>query len=302
MKNNTFWNGKCVAVTGSSGFVGSAIVEKLKLMNVPVIEISRRSGVDILNFSQLVEALKPVNYIISTAAVDGNADFKEKNSSFILEENIKIVSHILAAASQNDIHDITLLSSAVVYGPSQSGYYSEDYDLTQHGYTNLGGYALSKRITELLGTDYATKYGGKVFLPRPTNIYGKNDPHQRVIETISRKIRNDEVVEIFGTGNELRSYIFLDDFVEILLRLIELGVEGVMNVSGPEKIKVIDLAHSIGKSLGKEPKITFVHQTAPTSDRVLDIRRLESRIQYTYTPLEEGLMRTLSSTEEKDTK
>jgi len=294
MINKNFWKNKTVAVTGSSGFVGSAIVKKLHQQGISVIEISRRAGIDVTDFKQLKTALQPADYIISTAAIDGNNDYKKQHSSYILEENIHIISSVLAAASQLNIHDLTLLSSASVYGQSQGESFSEDYDLIKHGNQFQDGYALSKRITESLSIEFAQKYGGKVLLPRPTNIYSSGDPHKRVIETLSERIKADQEIQIWGDGTQLRSFIYLDDFVAILLRLIELKVSGPINIAGLENTQVIELAQMIGSCLNKKPMLAFIHKEIVQPDIILNTAKLESFIQYDYTSLKDGLVKSIT--------
>jgi nucleoside-diphosphate-sugar epimerase len=293
MTNKSFWCDKTVGVTGSSGFVGSAIANKLRQKGASVVEISRRAGVDIHNFSELVNSLKNANYIISTAAIDGNNEFKQKNSTYILEENVEIISSVLAAASQLKIHDLTILSSAAVYGEGNGSNFSEEYDLFKYAGDCRDGYALSKRVTESFAKEYSHQYGGKVLVPRPTNIYGKHDPHMRVISTLAEKIRNEEELEIWGDGTQKRSFVYLEDFVSVLLLLIEQNVEGIINIAGRENVGVLELAKIISVLLKKTPVITYINEKSVQADRVLDTSRLESFINYNYTSLREGLSKSI---------
>ena len=292
-----FWNNKVVAVTGSQGFVGSAIVKKLKEHSVPVVEISRRTGIDVLNFSQLVEALRPVNYIISTAAIDGNKEFKKENSSQILATNIQITNTLLSAASQLGITDLTVLSSAVVYGQGVDTDYDENYDLIKQGHVLTDGYALSKRVTELLALEYASKYKGHVLIPRPTNIYSNGDPHMRVIETLIKGISAEQPIKIWGDGKQIRNFIYLEDFASILLKLIEKQASGIINIANPEKVSLIQLATVIAECLHKPLQIKYVYNTVKQPDMILDISLLESLLQYDYTPLKEGIFKSITNSD-----
>ncbi len=293
MKNKAFWSNKVVAVTGAHGFIGSAIVRKLRENNIRVIEISRRAGVDILNFPQLLTALKDANYIINTAALDGNSDYKHRNSVEILNTNIRITTSLLAAASQLHIYDLTFLSSAVVYGQNNNQVFDEKFNVIENGNQLLDGYALSKRLSELLVQEFSSKYCGQVLIPRPTNIYGKNDPHMRVIEALSNKISAGEKISILGDGTQLRNFIYIEDFVSILFQLIESDVTGILNVASTERIQVIELARLIAKILHKKLEIDYVDINARQLDVILDVSKLESLLKYDYTPLKDGLSKTI---------
>lgn len=294
MINKNFWLSKKVAVTGSSGFVGLALVKYLEKNNIEVIEISRKTGVDILNFNELVKNLKNVDYIIHTAAIDGNSEYKDKNSSYIFETNVKIVSNLLCAASRMGIKDLTLFSSAAVYQGGKSPY-NESYDLIKSSNELDDGYILSKRVTELMAQEFEKKYKGKVLILRPNNIYGPNDKNNRIISLLSKNIDLEKKINIWGNGNQLMNFVFINDLIEILLKLVENGNRGIFNVSSKETIKLIDVVTLLSEIKNKKPIISFDLTKGKQENRILDTKKLDMQLKYKYTPLRTGLLQSMET-------
>ena len=120
-------------------------------------------------------------------------------------------------------------------------------------------YGMSKVIIEKLIVDQASE-GLKYLILRPTNIYGRNLENikktQGLTENAVEKILNNQEIPVYGNGTFLRDYLYIDDFVSIILTLIRQKIlNEIFNVGSGELISINDRIDQISKILQIKPKI-----------------------------------------------
>ena len=119
-------------------------------------------------------------------------------------------------------------------------------------------YGGGKIISELYGLYFAKKYFKKFVIFRPHNVYGKDMGNEHVIpEFINRfkKLKNNNKFLIYGTGKEIRSFIYIDDFISGFDKVFKKGKNfEIYNIGTSQKINIGDLAVLISKLLGKKIK------------------------------------------------
>ncbi len=238
----SFWKNKRILVTGADGFIGSRFIEEFAVLNVYAVgsylksvqgtfenqEKIKRVQLDLLDFSKVLSICKEerIDVILHCAALDGNIEFKMKNSARIMDENMRMVSNILNVARDLKIQDVMLMSSAEIYPPQAQSPIIEEDDYQKLFYYSENGYVLSKIFTEVLGRLYAKQFGMNVFLPRPTNAYGPGDKFDtstnRVIPNMIQKVSRGEQIEIWGDGSQIRGFIYVNDLVKSILLMIEI--------------------------------------------------------------------------------
>jgi dTDP-4-dehydro-6-deoxy-alpha-D-gulose 4-ketoreductase len=253
--------------------------------------------VNLLNSHETNAISKGIDIVINAAAIDGNSLFKQKFAAKILDENILITSNILNAVHNNGVKEVVLISSADIYpksavSPIQEAIdYKVDFDNIENGYT------LSKRYSELMGNLYQKNYGIKVYLPRPINVYGPYDDmnnESRVIPSMLNKVMNNRKVDIWGSGNQERGFIYVEDAAKAILEMVSKGTEKVLNISGDDHVSIIKLAEIIGEVCGKRVKYNFIQNvTVPEINRYLDTTRLNSVLSFRPRSLRQGLQQTL---------
>jgi len=316
MKN--FWAKKNVLVTGAGGFVGSHFMEELLLARSNVIgtlsinsreenedlTFARDSAdfikMDLLDFGMLKKSIfdKKIDTIIHCASLDGNAEFKTKNSARIMDENSRMTSNILNVAKELGIPNIVLISSAEIYATQAVSPIDEDDDYQKYFNGGGNGYVLAKIFSEVLGKLYARQFGINVFSPRPTNIYGPRDKFDvqsnRVIPSIIHKVFHDEDIEIWGDGSQIRGFVYVKDLVHAILKMVESGEYQIMNIATSESISILDLAKSISNILRKEARIKLLaDKPMGVKNRILNNVKLQSIVDFTPKSLEEGLHETI---------
>lgn len=288
---------KKLLVTGGTGFIGAAIVKYLikKKFKVIVYDNNSRGNLkklkgyvndinfvngDIRDLKKLLKYSKNVDTIIHLAYINGTKYFYTKPYE-ILDVATKGMLNIIDCCKKNNIKKLILASSSEVYQtpfkiPTNENEMLKVPDVFNPRYSYGGG----KIISELLGINFAKIFLKKFIIFRPHNVYGKNMGNEHVIpEFIERakKINKKGTFLINGTGNEKRSFIYIDDFISGFDRIFKKGKHmEIYNIGTSEIIKMKDLAKKISKLF--KIKIKFKSQNLPkggTNIRCPDISKLK---------------------------
>ena len=268
MKNN-----KSFLVTGGTGFIGSSICELLiqRGHKVTVFDNNSRGSLkrllslnnkikfikgDIRDKSKVFKSLKNINAVIHLAYINGTKYFYEK-PDLILDVAVKGLVNIFDGCKKYNIKELYLASSSEVYQTPLKVPTKEDEplkvpDINNPRYSYGGG----KVLTELMGVHYGKKFFKKLIIFRPHNVYGADMGNEHVIpEIISkiRKIKKNKILKIQGSGNEIRSFIFIKDFVKAFSCLLSKGKHlQIYNIGTSKSMKIKELVHRISKIMKKK--------------------------------------------------
>ena len=265
-------NRKTFLVTGGTGFIGSNICELLIKANhnVKVFDNNSRGSIskikkirkkirfikgDIRNKESLNRALKNTDAVIHLAYINGTKYFYSK-PVLILDVAVKGILNIIEACIKNKVKELYLASSSEVYQtpnkiPTDELEALKIPDIFNPRYSYGGG----KILSELMGIHYGKKYFKKLVIFRPHNVYGPDMGREHVIpEFINRfKTLKKRKFKIQGTGNEIRSFIYIEDFIEAFKLLLKKGKHlNIYNIGTSEKIKIKDLAYKLSRILKKK--------------------------------------------------
>ena len=267
---------KNILVTGGSGFIGSAIVKYLvkKKYNVVVFDNNSRGRSrrikdvnnkisfikgDIRDKKKLLSINKKIDTIIHLAYINGTKFFYKKPFE-ILDIAVNGYLNILEFCKIKKVQNLFLASSSEVYQnpikiPTDENEMLKIPDIHNPRYSYGGG----KIFSELYGLYFAKKYLKKFIIFRPHNVYGADMGNDHVIpEFIIRfkKIGKKKNFLIHGTGNEVRSFIHIDDFINGFDRVFQRGKNSeIYNIGTTEKVKISRLAYLISKIYKKKIKI-----------------------------------------------
>ena len=267
---------KNILVTGGSGFIGSAIVKYLvkKKYNVVVFDNNSRGRSrrikdvnnkisfikgDIRDKKKLLSINKKIDTIIHLAYINGTKFFYKKPFE-ILDIAVNGYLNILEFCKIKKVQNLFLASSSEVYQnpikiPTDENEMLKIPDIHNPRYSYGGG----KIFSELYGLYFAKKYLKKFIIFRPHNVYGADMGNDHVIpEFIIRfkKIGKKKNFLIHGTGNEVRSFIHIDDFISGFDKVFQRGKNTeIYNIGTTEKVKISRLAYLISKIYKKKIKI-----------------------------------------------
>ena len=266
MKKKTF------LVTGGTGFIGSNICELLinKNYKVKIFDNNSRGNLnrikkirkkikfikgDIRNKESLIRASKNTDAVVHLAYINGTKYFYTK-PVLILDVAIKGIINIIEACVKNRVKELYLASSSEVYQTPNKIPTDEKEPLKIPNIFNPRySYGAGKIITELMGIHYGKKYFKKLIIFRPHNVYGPNMGHEHVIPQFINRFKSlkGKSFKMQGTGNEIRSFIYIKDFLSAFDLILNRGKHlSVYNIGTSEKTKIKNLAYKLSRIFKKK--------------------------------------------------
>jgi len=305
---------KTFLVTGGTGFIGSNISNLLikKNYNVKIFDDNSRGSIqkiqnfkkkikfikgDIRNKQSLNRALKKTDAVIHLAYVNGTKYFYSE-PVLILDIAIKGILNIIEGCIKNKIKELYLASSSEVYQTPKKIPTDEQESLKIPNIFNPRySYGGGKIITELMGVHYGKKYFKKLIIFRPHNVYGPNMGYEHVVPQFINRFKSlkGKNFKIQGTGNEIRSFIYIEDFLNGFNAILNRGKHlNIYNIGTSEKIKIKDLAYKLSKIFKKK---IIIKKTSlakgSTKIRVPNINKIKKLGFVPKFNLDEGLKATL---------
>ena len=310
MKNKTF------LVTGGTGFIGSNICKLLikKKYRVKIFDNNLRGDLnnikkikkkikfikgDIRNIDALIRASRNTDAVIHLAYINGTKYFYTK-PVLVLDVAVKGIINVIEACMKNGIKELYLASSSEVYQTPNKIPTDEHESLKIPNIFNPRySYGGGKILTELMGIHYGKKYFKKMIIFRPHNVYGPNMGYEHVIPEFIKRFKSlkKKKFKIQGTGNEIRSFIYIEDFIAAFNIILNRGKHlNIYNIGTNEKIKIKDLAHKLSKIFNKKIILKKTLLTkGSTKIRVPDIRKITSLGFKPRFNLSKGLRKTLGN-------
>lgn len=304
-----------ILVTGGAGFIGSHLVERLLTEGHGVICLD--------NFDPFYDpALKHRN--LSQALRDSRfrlvaGDLRDEGliGKLFQEEKIEFVAHLAARAGvrpsvqdpalyadvnirgtirlleacrKNGVRRYVFASSSSVYGNNSRVPFSEEDPVN----SPISPYAATKKAGELLGHTYHHLYGLDVACLRYFTVYGPRQRPEMAIHHFTRSIHEGRKISIFGDGNSLRDYTYIDDAIEGTLGALsrEHGYE-IYNIGESQTIRLSQLIQALEEQIGKKAVVEHLpEQPGDVKHTYADIRKAREHLGYSpKTDIREGLAR-----------
>jgi dTDP-glucose 4,6-dehydratase len=261
-------------VTGGAGFIGSHLCEKLLSRGHKVICVDNLGSGSLENIQHLM----------------ANPDFKFINHNVIeplqmIEGNIDFIFHLASRASPEDYQKypvetalansigtdrmvrLAMAKNATLLFTSTSEAYGEPKEHPQKesywGNVNPVGirscYDESKRFGEALLMAYYREYGAKIKIVRIFNTYGPKMRVEdgRVIPNLISQCLQDKPLTIYGDGSQTRSFCYVDDMVEGIVKMMLSKEIGPKNLGNPREFTILETANLIKKITGAKSEIIF---------------------------------------------
>ncbi|MDR0368339.1 MAG: GDP-L-fucose synthase, partial [Bacteroidales bacterium] len=291
-----------IYVAGHTGLVGSSIMRCLARNGYENILTREINALDLRN-QQAVEdffaAEKPQYVFLAAAKVGGILANNTFPAAFIYD-NLLIEANIIHSAYQNGVKKLLFLGSSCIYPKMAAQPIKEEYLLSGRLEPTNEAYAVAKIAGIALCKFYRQQYGCNFISAMPTNLYGINDNFDlnssHVLPALIRKFHEAKVnnlseVVLWGTGNPMREFLYVDDLADALLFLmLNYNEESHINVGTGEDIRIGDLALLIKEIVGFKGDI--IHDlTKPdgTPRKLLDVTRLHKSGFKHQTSLKEGI-------------
>jgi len=311
-----------VLVTGAGGFIGHHLVTYLKARGYWVrgvdLKLPEYTEVDADEFELLDLRLAAdceramrggIDHVYALAADMGGMGFISAHHAEILHNNALINLHTIEAARQAGVTRYLYSSSACIYPE----YLQTDANVTplreEDAYPAQpqDAYGWEKLVTEKLCEYYYSDYGLETRIVRFHNIYGPNGTYdggrEKAPAALSRKIAavdDGGEIEIWGDGEQTRSFCHVDDCVEGIVRLMRSDFADPLNLGTDRMVTINELAEII-KTIAGKPGITLRHVPGPMGVRGRNSDNTRLRQVLGWEPgidLEQGLQPTYRWIEE----
>ncbi|MCL4361739.1 GDP-L-fucose synthase [Candidatus Dependentiae bacterium] len=295
-----------IYLAGHNGLVGSAVKRKLVSLGYENIVTRSFSDLDLKDqnaVNNFFKEQRPEYVIICAAKVGGIWANMQYPAQFIYD-NLMIASNLIHASYLYGVKKLLFLGSSCIYPRLCPQPMKEEYLLSDYLESSNQPYAIAKIAGLELCKSYNRQYGTNFISCMPTNLYGPNDnfnlENSHVIPALIAKIcdgklKNLPSVEIWGTGNALREFLFVDDLADAIIYLMNNYDESeIINVGSGHEVSIKDLALKIKEIVGYSGELKF-DLTKPdgTPRKLLDLEKLNKTGWKAKTTLEEGLKITI---------
>jgi nucleoside-diphosphate-sugar epimerase len=260
-------------------------------------------GGDVRDPATVMAAAKDVDEVHHLAFVNGT-EFFYSAPELVLEVGVKGMVNVLDACRAHGIGTLVLASSSEVYQTPPCVPTDESVPLVVPDPMNPRySYAGSKIISELMAINFSRKFLERALIFRPHNVYGPDMGAEHVIPQFARRLQNCIAIQpegpvpfqIQGTGEETRSFCFVDDLVEGVMLMRAKGEHlGIYHIGTREEVAVADLARRVAAIAGRDIMLmTGPVRLGSTPRRCPDISKI-ARLGYKpRVPLDQGLPPTV---------
>lgn len=319
---------KKTVVCGAAGFIGGHLVKRLKADGCYVVGLDRKQPefeksaadefftTDLRRVASTDWFFSGVDEVYQLAAEVGGLGFimDHDNDALMLRNSALINLHVLEACRQQKVPKIFFASSACVY-PDLPG---------APGFTHIGSwkvkdephiacresdaypaqpdneYAWEKVFSERLYAAYALNYGISAHIGRLHNCFGTlgtwRGGREKAPAAVCRKVAeadNPGRVQVWGDGTQTRSFMYVDDAVEGIVRLMASAFQGPVNIGSAEMVSVDELVQIVAEIAGKEISINHIEGPVGVRGRNSDQTLIRQKLGWEPSiPLRIGLKAT----------
>jgi len=301
-----------VLITGGAGFIFSRFAEFCLKAGYEVVIVDKltyagdlerlRSFYDKIKFYQAdVCNFDEINHIFNEhkpeivihAAAETHVDRSILDGKPFLESNIIGTYVMLECSRKFGVEKFIYVSTDEVYGELQKeGHFHENSPLQPNS-----PYAVSKTSADMLARSYFRTYGVPVLTVRPSNNYGMFQYPEKLIPVVFLKAYNNEKIPVYGKGENIREWLFVDDTAHAMLKIIENGRVGeIYNVGSSEERRNIEVVIAILELMDKPLDLIEYVKDRPghdfryslNCDKIKNELGWEAKISF-----ENGLQRTI---------
>ncbi len=303
-----------ILITGGAGFIGSHLCDRYLAEGHEVIAMDNLSTGSEANIAHLaghprfhfikhdvthyIYVAGPLDAVLHLASLPSPVDYL--NFPIQTLKVGALGTHNTLGLAMAKGAKFLLASTSEVYGDPLVHPQSEDYWGNVNPVGPRGVYDESKRFAEALTMAYHRYHGVETHIVRIFNTYGPRMrlDDGRVVPNFIRQALRGEPLTVYDDGSRTRSFCYVDDLVDGIVRLLASDFHEPVNLGNPREMTILDFAHKVLEVTGSRSEITFVH---PTDERTKDDPKVRcpditrARTLLGWEPrvsLEEGLART----------
>jgi UDP-glucuronate decarboxylase len=267
-----------ILISGGDGFIGKHLVRSLQNSKHEIIVIDNHITSFLVNDnlssvshieksieSITLDDINKIDVIFHMASVASPLVYKHEFRN-VYNPNVKGTEKLIELAKRDSAR-LIFTSTSEVYGMlndkiTDGEGIKENSISISHLLTDRSIYPTSKKMGEELIKNYINQ-GGDAVIIRLFNVYGpgmdvRNNGYGRVIPNFVNGIMKNNKINIYGDGNQIRSFIWIDDMVDALELVMKAsGLPMVINIGNSEPVTINELAHIIFKVFGEIVKIEY---------------------------------------------
>lgn len=268
---------KRIFITGGAGFIANALIGRIIEHNEVIVfdnfwrdtltgsahenhENIRIIKGDVLDYEKVLKSMKGADIVIHAAAVAG-IDTVVLSPTRTMKVNMIGTANVLEAAKSNGIKGRFIdFSTSEVFG-------SMAFKPTEDSETVAGSagearwtYAVSKLAGEHLTVAYYREFDLPVVSVRPFNVYGPGQTGEGAIQVFIKRALKNEDICIYGDGNQIRAWCYIDDFIDCLVQCIDnpVAIGESFNIGNSRAVvTTYGLAQTVCRVLNSESRIVF---------------------------------------------
>jgi GDP-L-fucose synthase len=287
-ESEQFWYGRRVCVTGGSGFLGSFVVDKLKVRGAKEIFVPRQADYDLVTaeaIQQLLSDAKP-DIIIHLAAQVGGIGANRASPAEFFYNNLMMSVPLLHEAWRADVEKFIAIGTVCAYPKLAPVPFLEEDLWNGYPEETNAPYGLAKKMLLVQSQTYRQQYGFNSIFLLPVNLYGPQDNFDletsHVIPALIRKCieakeTNSPQIDVWGDGSPTREFLYVEDAAEgILLAAERYNESAPVNLGSAQEISIKELVEMIARLTKFEGEIVW-DKSKPNGQprRKLDVSKAE---------------------------
>ncbi len=302
-----FWNKKKVLVTGGAGFLGKSLVPKLISLGANVF-VPQRAEFDLReknDVKSLVEQVKP-EFVIHLAVNGGGIGYMRKFPGQVYYDNTLMNTYVAHYSLKLGVKKFVGIGTVCEYPKYTPCPFKEEELWNGYPEETNAPYGLAKRMLLVQSQAYNSQYGFNAIHLLLANLYGPHDnfnvENSHVIpgliaKMVDAQLNDNSPIEVWGTGNASREFLFVDDASDgILLAAERYNNPSPINIGIGREITIKNLVSLIAKFTNYTGEIVW-NSMRPDGQpkRHLDISKAQKEFGFeAKTTLEEGLIKTIN--------
>lgn len=308
MQSGSFWPTKSVLVTGGSGFLGSAVVAKLRAIGAGNMFVPRSTRYDLRDRGDIQRCLADArpDLIIHLAAVVGGIGANRENPGRFFYDNAIMGIQLIEEARRFGVQKFVTAGTVCSYPKFTPVPFREDDLWDGYPEETNAPYGLAKKMLLAQGQAYRQQYGFNSIYLIPVNLYGPGDnfdpASSHVIPALIKKCidareAGEPSIEVWGTGSASREFIYVEDAAEGIVTAAEQYNDAhPVNIGAGFEITIRDLVELIVELTSYAGEIVW-DSSRPDGQprRMLDVSRAKERFGFeATTDFREGLRHTIA--------
>jgi GDP-L-fucose synthase len=308
-----YFKNKKILIAGGVGFVGNNLAITLRDLgaevyatyfnNEPLVDKGIKFiKADLSNYNECLEVCENKNLVYMCAANSSGAAVIENSPLAHFDPNLIMNINMLRASHNSSVDKFIFISSNTVYPVTDYPVTEDDVNNTFFEKYHIVGWM--KRFGEISCDIYSNKINNAMstLVIRPGNLYGpydKFDPEKsKVIPSLIRKIASREFpLQVWGDGNDIKDFIYIDDFIDGLLKATEKSkFYDIFNICGGQSVTIKDVINNLLKIEKLSNAEVYYDITKPTMIplRLISGEKAKNEIDFVAkTSLQVGLKKTI---------